>query len=272
MKCRLLITLSLFSLFIQAISLEPVLADENKKAKVLYIGKQPDHPFATHMYLHTGKMLKKCLEKRGDVEVVISDGWPQDKNLLEGIDTIVVYTTPAAEFLLDSPYRDQVIEQLDNGVGLVTLHWASSVFKDNLERLGPRWMGYLGGTWVSNVGLHTGESHLTQLAPEHPVCNGWAEYEIHDEYYLNPTIAEGTPLLQVTANDKPVIVGWTHERKNKGRAFGTTLGHFYANFQREPFRKMVVNAILWTAHVEVPEDGADVVLSEEDLALPEKPE
>ncbi len=74
--------------------------------------------------------------------------------------------------------------------------------------------------------------------------------------YLNPTITdEATPLLQVTAKDKPVVVGWAYKRPGGGRSFGTTLGHYYRNFQREPFRRMIVNAILWTAKVEVPKGG-----------------
>ncbi|MAT15266.1 MAG: hypothetical protein CMJ46_08355 [Planctomyces sp.] len=243
------------------------------KAKVLFVGKQPDHPFATHMYLHTSEMLAKCLQLNGEIETVVSDGWPQDAAVLEGIDTIVVYTTPAAEFLFDGPHRDQVIAQLDKGVGLVTIHWASSIFDKNLDRLGPMWLSYMGGTWISNVGLHTGPSHLKQLVPEHPISCGWKEYEIRDEYYLNPSITEATPLLEVTANDKPVVVGWAYEREqNDGRSYATTLGHFYDNFQQEPFRRMIVNAILWSAHVDVPEEGARVDLSEADLALPEKPE
>lgn len=245
-------------------------AAEKSNAKVLLIAKQPDHPYGTHMYLHTCEMLGKCLELTEGVETVVSDGWPEDEKVLEDVSTIVIYTTPAAEFLLDGPQRDEVAALMNKGVGLVTIHWASSVNKDNLERLGPTWLSYLGGTWVSNVGLHTGESPLKQLKPDHPICRGWEEYELHDEYYLNPTITEkATPLLQVTAPDKPVVVGWACEREDGGRAFGTTLGHFYGNFQREPFRRMIVNAILWTAKVEVPEEGANVELSEEELELPE---
>jgi hypothetical protein len=44
-----------------------------------------------------------------------------------------------------------------------------------------------------------------------------------------------------------VFVGWVYERPDGGRTFSTTLGHPYRNFQREPFRRMLVNAILWTA-------------------------
>ena len=240
--------------------------------KVLFVGKEPDHAFATHMYMHTNQMLAKCLALNGDFQTVVSQGWPQDKSQLEGVKTIVVYTNPAAELLLDAPHRDEVTKLLDSGVGLVTIHWASTVFEENFERLGPKWISYLGGTWISNVGLHTGNSPLKQLVPDHPICNGWTDYDIHDEYYLNPHITErATPMLEVVANEKPVIVGWACQRENNGRSYATTLGHFYRNFQREPFRRMVVNAILWTAHAEVPSEGARVDLSKQDLALPPKP-
>ena len=126
----------------------------------------------------------------------------------------------------------------------------------------------MGATWVTNVGLHTGKSQLVQLQPRHPICRGWKEYELHDEYYLNPTIEKATPLLQVTAKDKPVVVGWAYERPDGGRSYGTTLGHFYRNFQQEAFRRTIVNAILWAGHRKVPAEGADVQLSEEELALP----
>lgn len=245
-------------------------ADE--AVKVLFIGKQPDHPFATHMYLHTGQLLAECLKLSGNIETVVSDGWPKDAETLDGVRTVVLYMTPAAEFLLDGPHQTEFKALMERGVGLVTLHWASSVHQKNFKRLGPTWMSYLGGTWISNVGLHTGKSPLRQVVPDHPISRGWDEYEIHDEYYLNPTISEqATPLLQVMVIDKPVVVGWAYERENGGRAFGTTLGHYYRNFQQEPFRRMIVNGVLWSAKVEVPQDGAKVNLSPTELALPDQP-
>ena len=248
------------------------IAEAGTKTKVLFVGKEPDHPFGTHMYMHTGNVLSKCLALTDGVKTVVSQGWPTDGRVLEGVSTIVVYASPAAELLLDAPHRDQVDALMKKGVGLVTIHWASSVRKKNLERIGPKWLSYLGGTWVSNVGLHTGKSLLKQPQPEHPICRGWKEYEIHDEYYLNPTITDkATPLLQVTAKDKPVVVGWSYERPDGGRSFGTTLGHFYHNFQHEAFRRMIVNAILWSAHVEIPQNGSRIKLSQEHLALPPKP-
>lgn len=246
----------------------PATAEETAKAKVLLIGKQPDHPYGSHMYLHTCRMLGECLKLNG-LEAAVSDGWPKDAAVLEGVKAIVVYTTPAAEYLLDAPHRDEVVRLLDGGAGLVTIHWASSVVQADLERLEDRWVGYLGGTWVSNVGLSTDTSELKQLVPEHPICRGWSNYELHDEYYLHPTIsAAAQPLLQVTTKGEEVVVGWAFERPGGGRSYGTTLGHFYSNFEREAFRRTIVNAILWTAHADVPEEGANVDVSEEVLKLP----
>jgi type 1 glutamine amidotransferase len=248
----------------------PTFGHENPKTKILFLGKDPDHPYGSHMYMHTCGILAKCVELTPGIETVVSNGWPRDAGTLDRVKTVVAYTSPAAELLLDGAHRGQVDDMMKKGVGLVTIHWASSVNQSNFARLGPTWLSYVGGTWVSNVGLSSGRSLLKQLIPEHPVCRGWKEYEIEDEYYLNPTIKEAKPLLQVTERKgQDVIVGWVYERPD-GRAFATTLGHPYSNFQREPFRRMIVNAILWSAHVEVPKQGAPVNLKEADLALPTK--
>jgi type 1 glutamine amidotransferase len=255
-------------LFVGLLAGGDALADEKSKAKVLLIGKDPDHPHGSHMYLHTCGVLAKCLELNG-LDAAVSNGWPKDAKTLEGVKAIVVYTSPAAELLFDAPHRDEVAKVLKSGVGLVTIHWASSIRKDNLERLGPTWLSYLGGTWVSNVGLSGGRSPLKQLLPDHAICRGWKEYEIEDEYYLNPTIERAKPLLQVReAKGKDVIVGWVYERDGGGRSFATTLGHPYKNFQIDAFRRMIVNGILWAAHAEVPKEGARVDVGEAALTLP----
>ena len=244
-------------------------AADAPRTKILFVGKNPDHAYGTHMYMHASRMLAACVELTGTVATVVSNAWPRDAAALDGVKSIVVYTTPAAEFLLEGEHRGQVEALMKQGCGLVTIHWASSVNKSNLERLGPAWLSYLGGTWVSNVGLSGGRSTLRQLIPEHPVCRGWKEWEIEDEYYLTPMIGDAQPLLQVTEKGgKQVIVGWVFDRPGGGRSFATTLGHPYKNFEHESFRRMLVNGILWTAGREVPQDGAAVNVPAEILALP----
>ena len=245
-------------------------AAEIEKAKVLLVGKQPDHPHGTHMYMHTSNLLAKCLQKTGQIETVISQGWPQDPERLKDVKTIVLYSSPGAEFLLDGSGANEVHQMLRDGVGLVTIHWASSLYEKNLDRLGKPWGEYLGGFWVSNYGLSTDSSHLNQLDAKHPICRGWKDYELHDEFYLKPVMRGATPLLQVTTKEEDVIVGWAYQRPNGGRSYGTTLGHFYRNFQIEAFRKTIVNAILWTSHLKVPQQGANVSLTNAELQLPPK--
>ena len=236
--------------------------------RVLLVGKQPDHPYGTHMYLPTCRLLAHCLEQTPGVETVVSDGWPNDS--AGRFDAIVVYSAPIAHEFFTGPHRDEVTRQLDQGAGLVTLHWATGVKEENWDRVSPVLAEYQGGRWLSHSGqVMIGESTLLKLKPDHPVSRGWELPLLRDEWYLNPIIAPGaTPQWQVDAEGETLVVAWSHTRQNGGRAFAITVGHFWENFTHEPFRRAVVNAILWSAKIEVPPSGAPVDLTEEVLRLP----
>ena len=76
-------------------------------------------------------------------------------------------------------------------------------------------------------------------------------------------------------------VAWAAERDNGGRGFGFTGGHFHSGWANDQQRKIVLNAILWTAHAEVPASGVESTVTEADMkanldpkpgqGLPEKP-
>lgn len=254
-----------------AILVSSAVSQAQTPTRILFIGADPDHGYGSHMYMHTSNMLAKCVERTPGVEGLVSKGWPADPKMKEKIAAIVVYTSPAAEILLGGKDREEVESVLKSGAGLVTVHWASSVRKENFERLGPLWLKYMGGTWVSNVGLSSCKSPLKLLIPDHPIGRGWKEFEISDEVYLDPTIKDAMPLLEVKERKgKDVIVGWAYERPDKARSFGTTLGHPYRNFEDVSFRRMIVNGILWASGREVPEAGADVDVPAEILELPKK--
>ena len=50
-------------------------------------------------------------------------------------------------------------------------------------------------------------------------------------------------------------VAWAFRREDDGRGFGFTGGHNHWNWGNDNFRKLVLNAITWTAKVEVPDSG-----------------
>jgi len=66
---------------------------------------------------------------------------------------------------------------------------------------------------------------------------------------------------------EPKHVMWVAERQGGGRGFGFTGGHFHKNWGDDNFRKVVLNAILWSAHVEVPATGVSSTVTEADLSV-----
>jgi hypothetical protein len=60
-------------------------------------------------------------------------------------------------------------------------------------------------------------------------------------------------------------VAWAFERPDGGRGFGFTGGHYHTNWGNDNFRKIALNAILWIAKADVPPNGVECSVSEEDL-------
>jgi type 1 glutamine amidotransferase len=66
----------------------------------------------------------------------------------------------------------------------------------------------------------------------------------------------GNKFVQKAVEEKkPQHMAWATERQDGGRAFGFTGGHFYENFGDSNFRKIILNAIVWTAKIKVPLTG-----------------
>jgi type 1 glutamine amidotransferase len=67
------------------------------------------------------------------------------------------------------------------------------------------------------------------------------------------------------ASGRPETMMWTFERADGGRGFGFTGGHKHKNWGDDNFRKVMLNGLLWIAKAEVPADGVQSHVSEEDL-------
>lgn len=240
-------------------------------AKILLIGKDRDHPPRTHEYLAECKVLAKCLEQTPGVEATVSDGWPADPKALEGVDAIVLYTAVGGDLLFADPARRKQVEDLlAKGVGLVAIHWSTDA---SPGEAGQKQLEHLGG-WFHRPPseIPVAESTVRQADPQHPVSRGWADFPMKDEYYIKLQFAEAAkPLLRANVNGADYVVGWALERPGGGRSFATVCGHFHECFALEPFRRAVVNGILWAAQQDVPATGAPVAVTESDLELPPDP-
>ena len=113
--------------------------------------------------------------------------------------------------------------------------------------------------------------------PTHPITRGVKPFKIRDEWYFNirfkPEAKGVTPILKSAPPDavrrtaaakehkgREETVAWAFERDDGGRSFGFTGGHTHKNWGDENFRRLVTNAILWTAKVGLPREGAKVDL------------
>jgi type 1 glutamine amidotransferase len=271
----------------------PLCAQE--KTKVLIITERVDHFInperkqdaadPRHMYEDGAKLLKKCLEQTPGVEVNISNSWPMgEKQMKQDLDTIALYGDASPKILLVD-HEEEVTGLLNSGVGLVAIHWSTGY-----QPLGPiaredtrwkdqivPWLTLLGG--MDGIGGNYVCTSTVEKIGTHPIQNGIEPFEFREEYFMNPAVLSfATPIfkakLDMGGQKLDNIVAWAYERVRgkqvtKGRSVGIILGHFHANWGIEDFRQLVVNSILWSAHREVPTQGAPVEITPKDLELPD---
>jgi type 1 glutamine amidotransferase len=277
-------TLTLVLLILAAFTTLARAADPPRKI-VLIAGKKSHGPEGNgiHDYNWSARLLKLMLDRsnikdRIKVEYHLN-GWPADDKTLDDAATIMIISDGRdgdkfSEALhLESPARVERVQKLmDGGVGLVLLHF-STFAPDQYARQCFEWTGgYF--DWEEN-GQRKWYSAITTLdnaevqlgTPDHPISRGVKpSFKMKEEFYYNirfgPNDKAITSLLTVPAlngrEDNGKTVAWARQReKNDGRGFATTCGHFYDNWKNDDFRKLVLNGIAWTAHVEVPKGGVE---------------
>ena len=241
--------------------------------KILLIGKGRDHHFGEHEYMADCALLARCLRQTPGVETVISDGWPTNAEVLKGVRAIVLDTQFGGDVLFGAPARRRQAEELlRQGVGLTAIHWGTGA---STGEVGEKWLRTLGG-WFNHPAFSrymVRTSTVHQADPKHPICRGWKDYELKEEFYVDlKFLPESRPVLTAKVDGKDYPIGWVYERPGArgkgGRSFGFVGGHFHANFGERPFRQALVNGILWTAGLEVPPGGAPCAIRPVDMELP----
>lgn len=263
-----------------------LLSAEDPKKVVLIAGPKSHGPVGNgiHDYPWSVKLLKVMLDHSNIADQLRVeyhlDGWPTDSTTLDDADTIMVISDGRdGDLYAEAPHFStpehlaQVQKQIDRGCGFCTFHF-STFAPDQYAKQILDWSGgYFDWEekgqkhWYSAIQVHDAKMDLP--APDHPVSRGLRPFQMQDEFYFNlrfspETSSEAsdgkfvtaTPLLSVPAlpgrDPDGRVVAWAKERTNGGRGFGTTCGHFYENWKVEQFRTLILNAIAWTAHAEVP--------------------
>ncbi|MEO2049734.1 MAG: ThuA domain-containing protein [Pirellulales bacterium] len=243
------------------------MAEETSPKKIVLIGQGPDHPYRTHCYLPNCELLASCLRQTSGIEAIVSRGWPEDEKILNGVDAIVLHVRQGGNIFFHPLNRKRALELLEEGVGLVAIHWGTGAD-----------IGQVGDLWKKSLGGHFNAQHFSKYAVEtstvrqanrsHPVSRGWNDFQLLDEFYFKLQFEESAiPISKATVQGEEYPVSWAFERKMGGRSFAFVCGHFHDNFGLKPFRQMIVNGILWTAQVDIPEQGAPAQIAPHDLDL-----
>ncbi len=271
--------IALSMLILSSAGLTAQAADESKGVKrVAFVSGRPSHRYAAHEHKAGCMLLAKLLEESQPnfQTVVYTGGWPKDSHALDGFDAVVMYSDGGDGHMVNRNL-EQVQALMDRGVGLVCIHYAVEVPKGEV---GNKFLDWIGGYFEVNWSVNPHWTAEFTDFPDHPVTRGVRPFAVNDEWYYHmrfPENMEGvTPILSAvppasTLDRKPgprssnpavrAMIGqphhvaWARERPDGGRGFGFTGGHVHWNWGLESHRKVVLNAIVWAAHGEVPADG-----------------
>ncbi len=249
-------------------------------AKIALVAGRPSHGPGEHEFFAGCALLMKLLrENPGVFPVMARDGWPKDSKTFEGTKAVVFFMDGGGGHpIIQNNHMALVQKLLDQGAGFVNIHYAVEYPKKQGETI----LSWLGGYYETGFSTNPHWKAEIRALPDHPITRGVEPFSIQDEWYYNirfePDMKGITPILKATPPDntrgtpeakkhsgREEVLAWAFERANGGRSFGFTGAHFHKNWGDPNFRRLVVNAILWTAKIEAPKGGAKVDLDPADL-------
>lgn len=249
--------------------------------KILMIAGSKSHGYGSHEHYAGLKILEEAIESStDDIEVNVVKGWPENESLIKSADSIVIYCDGGGRHTAMN-HRDQLKEQLRRGCGLVALHYAVEMTPGES---GKDWVEMLGGHFEVHYSVNPHWIGDFKTLPDHPIANGVKPFATNDEWYFHMRFSEEgklTPILAAVAPEDTMrrkdgahsgnphvrksvargdkqTVAWAYERPDGGRSFGFTGGHFHWNWANDDFRRLVANAIRWTAGDEIEDGGSSL--------------
>jgi type 1 glutamine amidotransferase len=258
-------------------------AEDSAANKIVFVAGKPSHGPGQHEHRAGCMLLADQLNKSGlPVDAVVTtNGWPEDESIFDGAAAIVIYA--------DGGPRHPAMKHLDtlkslaaNGVGIGCIHYAVEIPKGEP---GDTFVDLVGGYFETDYSVNPHWEASFKIA-EHAVTRGVEDYKMLDEWYYHmrfrkdmagviPILSDLPPVESLSRPDgkhsgnpdvraavlerkEPQHVMWVYDRPEefgKGRSFGFTGGHFHKNWQNDNQRRVVLNAIVWSAGMEVPENG-----------------
>jgi hypothetical protein len=259
--------------------------------KVLLIAGPPSHGPRAHEHNAGVQLLQKCLAGVPGLKTEIAlSGWPKNPDAFERVDAVIIYADGGVRHIALADDHLAVLDRvLAKGAGLGLLHFA---VEPTLEKGQAEFLKWVGGAFEIHWSVNPHWAGNFKTLPKHPITRGVQPFTINDEWYFNLRFVDSmkgvTPILvavpdastverpdghhsgnpavrEMVARGDPQTVSWAYERADGGRGFGLTGAHHHDNWGNENFRRIVLNAILWLAKMEVPANGVQSTVTKADL-------
>jgi hypothetical protein len=295
---------ALTPLLVAAALVSGTFAVQGANKRIVLIAGKPSHPPGMHEFRAGSMLLQKALSGVSGVTVdLYTNGWPSktvdgvasdDNAALDGADAVLIYSDGGGGNPAIQRDHMKVLDGLAaKGAGLGFAHYAVEVPAGAPGEAMQRWIG---GYYETNFSVNPMWKPGFETFPKHPVTRGVQPFANHDEWYFNmrwtpdaKSMARLTPILTAKPSDEvrqgpyvsprgpyPHIIAdsgkvesmmWVYERPDGGRSFGFTGGHTHANWGDPNQRKVVLNALLWIAKIEVPARGVEDKITDADLTV-----
>ena len=267
--------------------------------RIVFIAGPTSHYYGAHDFEPACLFLEKSLEQAVDglsVDVVVGS-WPEDPKQFDGVDAIIIYSDGLAKHVLKQEHAPLINQLQAGGVGIGFIHYACNVEKDEL---GQEMLDWIGGYYENYWSINPRWVAEFDNIPQHPVTCGVDPFIIYDEWYYHmrfrPEMKQVTPILSAIPPDvtrmgkdgphsgNPHVrnrmgmaehLAWVATSNNNARGFGFTGLHFLWNLGNRDMRRLIMNACLWLAKIDVPEGGVpleEVTLQDLMDINPQKPD
>lgn len=262
-------------------------AKKEDAKKIVFIAGSRSHGSGEHEFRAGCMLLAKALNEQSGLNVeavVVGKDWKKDKSVLDDADAIVIFADGTSGIAGEWEYLDGLAKK---GVGFTFMHYAVHPSPKDGKKYYQPWIG---GAMESGWSVNPHWVADMKVDKHHPVGNGVPDVvTCLDEFYYNMRFRDdresvldlvtATPTRKnmykyinlwnqhgVDGLDKEQTLMWGYERPNGGRGVGFTGGHYHHGWALDGYRTVVLNAIAWTAGIEVPKDGvASKSLTEDDL-------
>lgn len=252
-----------------------------KKKKIVFVAGNKSHGYGSHEHYAGCKLLAMRLQKAmPDFTCEVhQNGWPEDESVFDDAATIIMYADGGGRHPANK-HLDTVNKLMEKGCGVVCLHYGVETTKGEN---GDAFIDWIGGYFEPHWSVNPHWTAEFKKLPEHPITRGVSPFKINDEWYYHMRFREGmknvTPILTAMPGKETLSrrdgahsgnphvraavldrkeeqhVAWCTENENGSRGFGFTGGHYHWNWGDSNFRKIVLNAIVWTAKGEIPANG-----------------